>query len=144
MPAGDIERDFPLLNSSNYQVISPEDFNYNCFAFALGDKRNWWEPPGLFGYYWPDGFAGTADLKTAVAIIRLHGFTLDVTASRTSETEAIAVYAMEDEWTHLARFSNGKWVSKLGEGHDITHSTLDVLEGDLFGQVAMVLARAQS
>ena len=57
MAADDIRRDFPLLDSSSYDPPrSDEDFNYNCLAFALGDTRNWWEPPRLSGGYWPAGF----------------------------------------------------------------------------------------
>jgi hypothetical protein len=138
MPVEDLERDFPSLNLSNYEIISPEDFNYNGLAFVLGDSNNWWEPPGILGHYWPDGFAETVYVETAGAIVQLHGYTLDTTS--TTEADAVAIYAISGEWTHLARSQDGRWVSKLGEGHDIIHSTPDVLEGDLFGRVVRVLA----
>jgi hypothetical protein len=70
MPAEDTERDFPELTRAGYKIRSPEDINYNCLAFALGDHRNWWEPPGSTGSYWPDGFPDDITVPTAVAISR--------------------------------------------------------------------------
>jgi hypothetical protein len=50
--------------------------------------------------------------------------------------------AIDDEETHAARsLPNGRWTSKLGNGEDIEHITLAVLEGDLYGKVRVFLKR---
>ena len=54
---------------------------------------------------------------------------------------ALAIYADGDEWTHFARFTDGIWLSKLGQGHDIEHSSSLALEGSLYGKVVKVLSR---
>ncbi|MFN0165785.1 MAG: hypothetical protein ACKV22_05075 [Bryobacteraceae bacterium] len=136
----DIQRDFPDLTDDNHTETSPEDFEYNCLAFVLGDLRNWWEPPGLFGHYWPDGFSADVTVDTAVSILKLHGYIDEVAIGTTPDVEAVAVYAEGSEWTHFAKFSHNMWFSKLGGGKDISHERLESLEG-YFGKVVRVLAK---
>lgn len=141
MPKSDIERDFPSLIGVNYD-LSDEDFNYNCLAYALGDQSNWWEPPKSPGQYWPPGFPEDVSVKTVESIIRTHGFTVDATDSKAKlDTDAIAIYAEGNEWTHFAKFSSGLWSSKLGEGHDVAGVTLEHLEGLIYGTVVKILRR---
>ena len=79
MSLEDIERDFPSLKrGENYDEASELNFNYNCLAFVLGDYYNWWEPPALFGHYWPPGFPEDVKVETVTAIIKLHGFTAEL------------------------------------------------------------------
>ena len=93
MPKSDIERDFPSLIGAAYD-LSDEDFNYNCLAYALGDQKNWWEPPKGSGQYWPPGFPDDVSVKTVELIIRKHGFTVELMDKTASpETDAIAIYA---------------------------------------------------
>ena len=129
------------MNRNNYEPRSDEDFNYNCLAFALGDTSNWWEPPGQFGFYWPPGLPDDLSVGTAIRIIKLHGFVRDLEPNIAPEADAIAIYANGDEWTHFAKFHNGVWLSKLGIDHDIEHSSLEVLEGDLYGKAVRILSR---
>jgi hypothetical protein len=57
--------------------------------------------------------------------------------------QKIAVYAKGLVPTHTARqLSDGSWTSKLGTLEDIKHDTLDAVEGDLYGQVAILLRRS--
>jgi hypothetical protein len=141
MAASDIERDFPSLTADNYKRTSDEDFNYNCLAFALGDLANWWEPPGEFGFYWPPGFANDLTVETVATIINLHGYLVEIDKRTKPSAEAIAIYAKDREWTHFAKYTGGQWMSKLGDDHDIAHSSLDLLEGDLYGEVVRILSR---
>jgi hypothetical protein len=142
MAAEDIRRDFPALDRSSYEPpYSGEDFNYNCLAFVLGDRNNWWEPPGLFGHYWPPGFPEDVTVETVTDIIRLHGFVVEPYDITHLETDSIAIYANGSEWTHFAKFSNGIWMSKLGEGNDIKHLRLEDLEGEKYGKVVKILSR---
>jgi hypothetical protein len=141
MAVEDIERSFPLLTRENYKLASKRDFNYNCLAFALGDQNNWWEPPGKFGFYWPPGFPDDFAVETSIRIIQLHGYTVEWSRYDEPLSESIAVYANGEEWTHFAKYVAGQWLSKLGDDHDIAHTSLKVLEGDLYGEVVRVLSR---
>jgi len=140
MPKSDVEQDFPALTGTEYD-LSDEDFNYNCLAYALGDLSNWWEPPKGLGQYWPPGYPNDVSVQTAESIIKDHGFTVDCDAASTPETDAIAIYAEGNEWTHFAKFSSGSWSCKLGEGHDVMGVTIEHLEGTLYGRVVKILSR---
>jgi len=137
----DIEKTFPSLTRENYAPTSDEDFNYNCLAFVLGDHSNWWEPPGYFGFYWPPGFPSDLSVETVTRIIKLHGFVVETDKHAEPATEAVAIYAKGEEWSHFAKYTDGKWMSKLGEDHDISHSSLGLLEGDFYGEVVAILSR---
>jgi len=59
-----------------------------------------------------------------------------------SGAQKIAIYVCDGEPTHAARQNpDGSWSSKLGMLHDIEHSTLEALEGDEYGRVALILRR---
>ena len=134
MAKADVEADFPSLKHTEYE-LSPEDFNVNCLAYAIGDNNNWWEPPNGKGQFWPAGFAEDVTVQTVTSILRISGFTVEIDPEDSPKAEAIAIYAQGDEWTHFARFDNGFWSSKLGEGHDIMRISLKDLEGGLYGRV---------
>jgi hypothetical protein len=140
MPKDDIELDFPALVGKDYG-LSDEDFNYNCLAFAVGDLCNWWEPPRQAGRYWPPGFPEDGTVRTVESIIELFGFTVEIDSTSLPKTDAIAIYAEGDDWTHFAKFSNGYWSSKLGEGHDVTRVDLKDLEGHIYGKIVKILSR---
>ena len=139
----DIRRTFPSLNRRNCKKKSPDDFNYNCLAFVLGDRANWWEPPGEFGFYWPPGFSPDLKVETVTAIIKLHGFVMELEPNAIPFADSVAIYAKGGEWEHFAKFTDGTWTSKIGEDHDIAHSSLKLLEGDLYGKVVKILSRAK-
>jgi hypothetical protein len=136
----DVEIDFPALTGKDYE-LSDEDFNYNCLAYAVVDISNWWEPPQQAGRYWPPGFPEDTTVRTVELIMAVFGFTVEVNPLSIPETEAIAIYAEGNDWTHFARFSNGSWSSKLGEGHDVKMIELKDLEGHIYGNVTKVLSR---
>jgi hypothetical protein len=142
MAKEDVELDFPRLVGKEYD-LSDEDFNYNCLAFALGDHTNWWEPPHGKGQYWPPGFSEDISVNTVEKIIRLHGYTVEVPKGTSPQTEAIAIYAIGNEWQHFAKFVNGVWTSKLGRGHDVSGVDLEDLYIGDYGEVTMILSRPQ-
>ncbi|MDA1018365.1 MAG: hypothetical protein O3A00_28410, partial [Planctomycetota bacterium] len=49
-----MQRDFPRLDSSQFEVTSSPDVGYNCVAWAAGDSERWWQP----GKYWPGTSTG--------------------------------------------------------------------------------------
>ena len=56
--------------------------------------------------------------------------------------EKIAIYAIVDKPTHVARqLPNGRWTSKLGGLKDIEHATLDDLAGPIYGYPALFMRR---
>jgi hypothetical protein len=143
MSKSDVEQDFPALMGMKYD-LSDEDFNYNCLAYALGDRRNWWEPPKGYAQYWPPGYPNDVSVQTVESIIKDYGFTVDSDADSTPETDAIAIYAEGNEWTHFAKFSAGSWSCKLGEGHDVVGVPKEHFEGKLYGKVVKVLSRPKT
>ena len=143
MSKSDVERDFPAMIGMEYE-LSDEDFNYNCLAYALGDRSNWWEPPKGPGQYWPPGYPNDVSLETVESIIKDHGFTVDSDTTRTPETDAVAIYAEGNERTHFAKFSTGFWSCKLGEGHDVVGVPLEPFEGALYGKLVKVLSRPKA
>jgi hypothetical protein len=143
MAKADVELDFPSLIGKDYD-LSDEDFNNNCLGFALGDLNNWWEPPRKAGQYWPPGFDEDIKIATVEKIIRLHGFTIALTKDQLPETDSIAIYTIGDEWQHFAKFSDGIWRSKLGEGHDVSRVNLNDLEVDMYGEVVKLLSRPKT
>jgi hypothetical protein len=63
----EIEAIFPNLQSSSYQVTSPENQDYNCIAWAAGDTRRWWWPdPDQWDAYWPSQLARSETLLAFV------------------------------------------------------------------------------
>ena len=140
MSKAEVEIDFPALIGKHYH-LSAEDFNYNCLAYAVGDLSNWWEPPKQAGRYWPDGFPPDTTIRTVESIVAVFGFTVEIDPMSVPDTEAIAIYADGNDWTHFARFSNGHWSSKLGEGHDVENIDIADLEGAMYGKIAKVLSR---
>ena len=141
MSVDTIEDSFPSLNRNNYTVTSPEDFNYNCLAFALGDLHTWWEPPGQYGFCWPPGFSQDSSVETVTRIIKLHGYSVECGPNDSPLADSIAVFARNGEWTHFAKYVDGQWFSKIGEDHDISHASLNLLESDLYGEVVRILSR---
>jgi len=49
----DREKNFPNLTRELYEVTEDETDDYNCIAFAAGDKTRWWWPDPWGQYYWP-------------------------------------------------------------------------------------------
>ena len=50
-------------------------------------------------------------------------------------------HAKENHWTHFAKFADGRWVSKIGDDHDIEHDSLRSFEGEAYGYVVRILSR---
>jgi hypothetical protein len=67
-----------------------------------------------------------------------------VCSAETSEPgfEKVALFAdASSRPTHAARqLANGSWTTKLGKAEDIEHELRD-LEGDLYGEVVLVMKR---
>jgi hypothetical protein len=135
-------QDFPNLTGSDYEPdMSRATNRYNCIAWAAGNTtQKWW--PDRFGIgYWPPNLVRE---ETVAAFVRAYG-TLGYVPCADSALEAgiekIALFVErggdgEPAPTHAAiQLENGHWSSKLGDFEDITHFTLECLQGPLYGSV---------
>lgn len=131
---------FPLLSRGSYAPKSVPTTDYNCIAFAAGDISRWWWP--FPGYFWPPNVPRAETLETFVALFESIGFTEHCDLSDLGPgRDRVAVFTLSGKPKHAARQSpTGRWASKLGACLDLTHP-LHALEGPLYGQVTVILAR---
>lgn len=138
-----LEQDYPHLATRGYTLRSPKTVLYNCFAWAAGDGRRWWEPGQ--DTYWPPGVDTNLTLESLMAAYATLGYRACASASKERGWEKIAIYIDELGPTHAARQrGNGVWTSKLGKDHDIDHQHLEALEGPSYGRVAAYMRRPRS
>jgi len=137
----ELEYDCPGLVSAGYSIKSPVDPFYNCVAFAIGDVENYWDDVKVKGYYWPPGCsADTVD--GWVCVFRLHGYEECGSESLELDFEKIAIYGSANNPGHVARQkASGVWVSKMGKGCDIEHSTLSAVECEIMGKIVRIMKR---
>lgn len=134
-----LEKIFPGLSSTAYEITSPSTFGYNCIAWAANDvTKIWW--PGA--YYWPDGMPLDDTIET---FVRTFCECLEYERCDSGELEVgyekLAIYADGGRAKHMARqLADGRWSSKLGSERDISHN-LAALEGSDYGAVVQFLRR---
>lgn len=128
---------FPAAVGS-HEVTSPCDGEYNCIAYAAGNKSEWWTH--LPGYKWPG--KRTPIVTGLVGLFESLGFERCDSPEPESGYEKVAIYAKGGLWKHAARqTSSGKWTSKLGPDEDIEHASPFALCGDLYGTVHCFMRR---
>jgi hypothetical protein len=147
----DFFEDFPLLKTSPFSVTSPASDDsgdpqriYNCFAYAVGIKRQWWWPE-LYGH-WPPNCERKATIDSILCALAEFRFSPCGNADFENGLEKVAIYAKGDKATHVAvQFAsrNGKWRSKCGTNVDIEHD-LDQLNGPCYGTHVKYAARSTS
>jgi hypothetical protein len=144
MSASEIEIDFPLLRiGQNYSIDSAETLEYNCLAWTVYSTVHSWDPEEVCGGYWPPGVPKQNTVATWVAALQTQMYATCEDGKREQGFEKVAIFANADgEPTHAARqLQDGRWTSKLGDGHDITHADLVCLEGNYYGSVVQYLKR---
>jgi len=136
----ELERLFPGLVGTDYQITSPATGNYNCIAWAAGEThRAWWPQPGV---YWPSRAPRLVSIPAFVEAFQLHGFEISPNGELEDGLEKIVIYAKHKEPTHAARqLSDGAWTSKLGLLVDIVHILPDHVAGSQYGAPFCVMAR---
>ena len=133
-----LERAFPTLCGSRYDVTSPPDKRYNCIAWAAGDSQRWWWPQGG---YWPPGAARALTVDGFVEAFKTLGFVETDCFDVEAGVEKVAIYALGGVPTHAARQQpDGMWASKLGVSHDIVHEETGVSSGP-YGSIVALLRR---
>ncbi len=141
MTKQEIEKWFPGLAKSDYDITSRATADYNCIAWAAGNVNKWWEPSP--DYYWPPSVPYEYTLDAYIKAYEILGYNVCHDDKYENGFEKIAIY--NDSYgmpTHAARqLSSGKWTSKLGEAEDIEHTALDGLVSLVYGSVAVILKR---
>ena len=139
-----LQKTFPGLVTSPYKVTSPFDPKYNCIAWAAEDNQHWWEPDPMGVCYWPDAAPRSYSLPSYEKAFATLGFYPSADETNEDGFTKIALFANQAQPTHASRqISHSLWTSKLGKNVDISHE-LRALCGDLYGNVAIVLKKAQS
>ena len=145
----EIENEFPSLRGTPWEIRSPFNRSYNCHAWGVCETRVRWEPTP--DDYWPPGLRtgnfSDYSLDNFVRAYSRVGFRVCSSSRFEFGFQKIAIYSeydSGDEWPqHTARqavFGRG-WLSKLGDGEDITHLRTMHLEGASYGRVVCYMRR---
>ena len=141
--ASHLEEIFPNLAATDYTITSPASDQYNCIAWAAGDKTRWWWPDPLGIYFWPENASRTESPASFIEAFR--GFQYEpcgMDDSFEAEFEKVALFIdASGNITHMTRQVNsGVWSSKLGGLEDIEHA-LKAINGEIYGFPLMVMKR---
>lgn len=132
-------KDFPALPKSTRpkSAATPE---YNCIAWALGQKnRSWW--PGSPYHYWPGMHTNEITISAFEEVFAMLGYKPCNNGNLEEGLEKIALYALNGLPQHAARqIANGRWTSKCGQNVDIEHK-IEQLEGPQYGRVIAFFCR---
>ncbi len=147
-----LETKFPKLREGGYSIESPRDKKYNCVAYVVGNPtRNWnWMPYPTGGYYWPPDIEGDDTIESWTKVFSIRGYSICESGDFEEGLEKVVIYSdHEGEPTHVAKqdVAKGKWISKLGKGHDIEHDSYESLEGfdgDEYGTAVRFMSRHYS
>jgi hypothetical protein len=148
-----------LLRSQQYfEHVRPDNFScssdrtdnlpcggYNCIAWAAGKTDRWWWPINDPCAFWPIPIdpIDPVTLPQFIKAFESEGYAVCMDWSYEKGFEKVAIYVdSNDEPTHAARLlPGGVWTSKMGNGEDIEHSTLQVVEGQAYGRAKAFLRR---
>jgi hypothetical protein len=130
------------LTSQNHEVTSPETADYNCVAWALGQKDVWiW--PGQADAWWPAGIPAEEAVQSFEALFVSEGYEPCSDGRLEAGFEKLTIYSRDGVPTHVARqVHDGSWTSKLGSWEDISHTGLEDLEGGRYGRATSFMRRA--
>jgi HAMP domain-containing protein len=149
-----IKRVFENLKDGEFEITSPFDAKYNCIAHAAEKNDKWWwsVDKAMMGndVFWFNNVPSEATLDNFVKAFGKLGYQPCKTDKLEKSFEKVAIfvstkdeiYAPKGSVTHMARqLSDGKWTSKLGKDVDISHNTLQAIEGKVYGIVKQILKR---
>lgn len=128
---------FPNLGTSQFEITSPQDENYNCIAWAAGEQGFWWWP----GRFWPKDVPAAETRLAFVRAFATKGYEECAGSELEPGFEKISLYEKMGRPKHAARqLPNGTWTSKLGLEYDISHE-LDGLSGKQYGKPVLFMRR---
>jgi hypothetical protein len=142
---------FENIRPGNFQCTSNRTshlpcWGYNCIAWAAGKTDKWWWPiEGEPCAFWPIpvNSKDPVTLGEFIKAFESEGFSVCRNSRFENGFEKVAIYVDSDgEPTHAARLlPSGVWTSKMGQGEDIEHETLHVVEGEAYGTAKAFLKR---
>jgi hypothetical protein len=139
-----LENWFPELADWGYVVTSEVDLEYNCIAWAAGDKTQWWWPSEdeSGSVYWPPGVPCELSVDAFVKAYESIGYSVCENDDHEPDHEKVAIFADDaGEPLHAARQVDPVyWTSKMGRFHDISHP-LRAVEGADYGCVVRIMKR---
>ena len=135
-----LEKEFPNLVGTDYQITSPAAREYNCIAWAAGEvHRSWWPMPGS---YWPTSATRQLSTTAFIEAFQSRGFEVARTTKLERGLMKIAIYTKQQQPTHAARqLLDGTWTSKLGKMVDIMHIRLEHVSGLAYGYPYCIMSR---
>lgn len=136
-----IEVIFPNVINEGYQITSPDTQAYNCIAWAAEDSGRWWWPDPTYQAYWPADIPINNSLESFILLFEQLGYQICHDGNFENGFQKVAIYIDHSGVTHAARqLDNGKWTSKLGDGHDIEHTLLGLVSTK-YGSVGKIMRR---
>jgi len=141
---------FPgLADDPNFKIASKQTPDYNCIAWAaIYDDRWFWPVEDAMNIegriFWPDGVKKDETPEAFIELFESMGFHLCEDGGYEPGFRKVAVYVnpKNGKVTHAARQrTGGLWTSKLGENHDIVHTTPESLESLPYGKVSIFLKK---
>ena len=137
-----LERDFPNLQNTDYEITSPKSVEYNCIAWAAGDTQAFWWPDQMNTGYWPPDVPRNESLDAFIKAFETLSYGVCDSPEYEHDFERIAIYVNSDgKPTHAAKqLCSGKWSSKIGRTEDIEHD-IESVSGSLYGTVAVYMKR---
>ena len=143
-----IRKNFPNLRGGGYEIISSDTSDYNCIAWAADEVNHWWWPsqpmwPAARKTYWPQGLPYVETLENFIQAFKTLGYEVCDTSEVEHGYEKVAIYVGSDgRPKHMAKqLLSGKWTSKLGDGWDIAHDTLEGVECNDYEKAIQFLKR---
>ena len=132
---------FPNLDT--YRQTSPATPAYNCIAWAAEDSQRFWWPHPQQIYHWPGSVRREEKIERFIEAFQTLGYEPCGNGTYEGGWQKVVIYVASDGTpTHMARqLENGEWTSKLGNDVDITHHTVEDLEGPLYGTATRYLRR---
>ena len=137
-----IDNQYPRLAEEGYTITSDLDEDYNCIAYAAGDKTTWWSHED--GYHWPNA-SRTPTINSLIEVFEAIGFEQCANASHEPGFEKVALYQKNGDWKHASmQLQDGAWSSKLGPDEDIRHETPESVSGESYGAVHCIMRRSRA
>jgi hypothetical protein len=140
MPNNLFAKDFPYSRNEPFRITSKQTPEYNCIAWAYGcDDRKFWPDPY---YYWPENIERKNTIENFIKLFEGIGYSQCDNGKYEDCIEKVAIYVGKDgKPTHAARqLEGGRWTSKLGDHHDVSH-TINSMKNGFYGNVEVYMAR---
>ncbi len=137
-------RKFPKLKADGSRKTSDASRQYNCIAWsAERDQNRWWQPDRIEAWdHWPPGVPDDGSFGCFIALFESLRYRSCQSSNLEIAYEKVALYADSQSFTHVAsQLPSGAWSSKLGPDEDISHNSLEALEGHEYGEVKQILKR---